>query len=320
MAARSRRRNLSPAPPRALATSSATASAPTSTSISRPSCSSSSPTPSSSPSSPSTSPARSSPPARTRPTSSSPATIHLAETARFWNRFFSAALDDFNRFDGNIIGAFRHFNDIGLIEIITCGATHGYMPLLGTDESVRAQVRTAVATHIRHLGKHPQGIWAPECGYRPAGFWNYPVEFADGSPKPRRLRPHRRRAGALRIQPRLLLRRHPPRRREPPHPLPLRAPQRRSPHRRRHRADHPRRPAQPLPALLRRRPLRQALRHHRLPPRPPHRPAGLVRRHRIPRRRQLPRLPQKALARRPPLLAGHRPQRRHRRQAPLLPA
>jgi len=100
---------------------------------------------------------------------------HLAETARFWHRFFTTALDDFNALGGDIIRGFRRFNDAGLIEIITCGATHGYMPLLGTDESVRAQVRTAVSTHIRHIGKHPKGIWAPEAGYRPAGFWNYPV-------------------------------------------------------------------------------------------------------------------------------------------------
>jgi len=109
---------------------------------------------------------------------------HYAETARFWHKFFSQALEDFNHFDQNIIKGFRHFNDIGLIDIITCGATHGYMPLLGTDESVRAQIRTAVDTHIRHIGKHPRGIWAPECGYRPAGFWNYPVPNADGSPTP----------------------------------------------------------------------------------------------------------------------------------------
>jgi 1,4-alpha-glucan branching enzyme len=107
---------------------------------------------------------------------------HLAETARFWHKFFSDALNDFNALDTDIIAGFRHFNDAGLIEIITCGATHGYMPLLGTDESVRAQIRTAVNTHIRHIGKHPRGIWAPECGYRPAGFWNYPVPNADGSP------------------------------------------------------------------------------------------------------------------------------------------
>ncbi|WP_348268567.1 DUF1957 domain-containing protein [Edaphobacter paludis] len=109
---------------------------------------------------------------------------HYAETARFWHRFFSQALEDFNHLDQNIIKGFRHFNDIGLIDIITCGATHGYMPLLGTDESVRAQIRTAVATHIRHIGKRPKGIWAPECGYRPAGFWNYPVANADGTPTP----------------------------------------------------------------------------------------------------------------------------------------
>ncbi|HZY74398.1 MAG TPA: 1,4-alpha-glucan branching protein domain-containing protein [Edaphobacter sp.] len=109
---------------------------------------------------------------------------HYAETARFWHRFFSQALEDFNHFDQSIIKGFRHFNDIGLIDIITCGATHGYMPLLGTDESVRAQIRTAVSTHIRHIGEHPRGIWAPECGYRPAGFWNYPVGNADGSPTP----------------------------------------------------------------------------------------------------------------------------------------
>jgi 1,4-alpha-glucan branching enzyme len=86
--------------------------------------------------------------------------VHLAETARFWQRFFSLALEDFNHLDRNIIAGFRHFNDIGLIDIITCGATHGYMPLLGTDESVRAQIRTAVDTHDpshrtsppRHMG------------------------------------------------------------------------------------------------------------------------------------------------------------------------
>jgi 1,4-alpha-glucan branching enzyme len=109
---------------------------------------------------------------------------HLAETARFWQRFFSQALDDFNHFDRDLIAAFRHFNDTGLIDIITCGATHGYLPLLGTDESVRAQIRTAVDTHIRHIGKAPRGIWAPECGYRPAGLWSHPVGNADGTPTP----------------------------------------------------------------------------------------------------------------------------------------
>ena len=100
---------------------------------------------------------------------------HYAQTARLWHRFFTDALDHFNALGQDIIAGFRHFNDAGLIDIITCAATHGYLPLLGTDESVRAQVRTAVQTHRRHIRKEPRGIWSPECGYRPAGYWDYPV-------------------------------------------------------------------------------------------------------------------------------------------------
>ena len=106
---------------------------------------------------------------------------HYAETARFWQRFFNQTLEHFQALGGNIVSGFKHFHQAGFIEIITCGATHGYLPLLGTDESVRAQVRVAVQTHVRHLGEHPRGIWSPECGYRPAGPWSYPVANADGS-------------------------------------------------------------------------------------------------------------------------------------------
>ena len=100
---------------------------------------------------------------------------HLAETARFWQRFFTQAQEDFEALGKDIVKAFRRFGDAGLISLITSAASHGYLPLLGTDESVRAQIRTAVAAHQRHLGSSPQGIWSPECGYRPAGRWSYPV-------------------------------------------------------------------------------------------------------------------------------------------------
>ncbi|MGA2437460.1 MAG: 1,4-alpha-glucan branching protein domain-containing protein [Acidobacteriaceae bacterium] len=105
---------------------------------------------------------------------------HLAGTARIWGHFFASALDDFNALGGSIVQGFRRFSDAGLIEVLTCAATHGYLPLLGTDESVRAQVRTAVQTHLRHFGRPPRGIWLPECGYRPAGLWSTPV-LDDGS-------------------------------------------------------------------------------------------------------------------------------------------
>jgi 1,4-alpha-glucan branching enzyme len=101
--------------------------------------------------------------------------VTLADTARFWGRFYTAAQTEFNGLDGDVVRGFRHFNDSGLIEVLTTAATHGYLPLLGSDESLRAQIRTAVETHRRHFGRAPRGIWLPECGYRPAGLWSYPV-------------------------------------------------------------------------------------------------------------------------------------------------
>jgi 1,4-alpha-glucan branching enzyme len=111
---------------------------------------------------------------------------HFANTARYWRSFFEQAVGDFEALGGDIVRGFRDCNDAGLIEIVTCCATHGYLPLLGTDESVAAQVRMGVATHERHLGRKPRGIWLPECGYRPAGTWQRPVAPHDhgepGSP------------------------------------------------------------------------------------------------------------------------------------------
>jgi 1,4-alpha-glucan branching enzyme len=64
--------------------------------------------------------------------------------------------------------AFRRLMEAGYLEILTCGATHGYLPLLASDaESLYAQLSMAVRTHVRILGRRPRGIWLPECGYLP---------------------------------------------------------------------------------------------------------------------------------------------------------
>lgn len=68
----------------------------------------------------------------------------------------------------NIIQGFKHFQDVGLLEIITCGATHGYFPILYVNEkTVRAQIAVGVQTYERFFGRKPRGIWLPECGYIP---------------------------------------------------------------------------------------------------------------------------------------------------------
>ncbi|MBI2974086.1 MAG: DUF1957 domain-containing protein [Deltaproteobacteria bacterium] len=66
----------------------------------------------------------------------------------------------------NIVSGFKHFQDIGKLEIITCGATHGFLPLLRpSHEAVRAQIEMAVRHYTEHFGRAPRGIWLPECGY-----------------------------------------------------------------------------------------------------------------------------------------------------------
>ncbi len=105
---------------------------------------------------------------------------HLRGVAKFWEDFFQQAERQFEALGQDIIAGFRRFYDSGAIEIITCGATHGYFPLLGTDASIRAQVKLGVATHEKFFGRKPRGIWLPECGYRPAGEWRFPVSVNGG--------------------------------------------------------------------------------------------------------------------------------------------
>jgi len=106
---------------------------------------------------------------------------HMAHLADRWVAFYTENRDDFeNRYRKRILDAYRDYLDKGTLDIITCGATHGYFPLLGTDASINLQVKTAVETHRRHFGKKPSGIWMPECAYRPGYAWKRPV--ADGYP------------------------------------------------------------------------------------------------------------------------------------------
>ncbi len=73
-----------------------------------------------------------------------------------------------NRFNRDIIGAFRRLQDEGLIEIITSAATHAYLPLLARDSSINAQLKAGIQSYERLFGRKPSVIWLPECAYRPA--------------------------------------------------------------------------------------------------------------------------------------------------------
>lgn len=92
--------------------------------------------------------------------------LYLAEWYKNWYENVKSLFND--RFGRDIIGAFRKLQDDGFIEIISSAATHGYLPLLSRDSTIRAQLRAGIASYERMFGKRPSGFWLPECAYRPA--------------------------------------------------------------------------------------------------------------------------------------------------------
>ncbi len=100
----------------------------------------------------------------------------MRDLARFYHHWYARALTSFrDRFGRDLIGAFRRLQDVGLIEVSTSAATHGYLPLLSRDSSIYGQVRTGVEAYRARFGRAPRAIWLPECAYRPAI-----VDEADG--------------------------------------------------------------------------------------------------------------------------------------------
>ena len=73
--------------------------------------------------------------------------------------------------DRDILAQFRDLQDRERLEITSSAATHGFLPLLGRDESIRLQLAVGRAEHQRIFGRLPEGCWIPECAYRGAGPW-----------------------------------------------------------------------------------------------------------------------------------------------------
>jgi 1,4-alpha-glucan branching enzyme len=90
------------------------------------------------------------------------------DVAKMYVENLTASLNLWNdRYKRNLINAFRELQDEGVIEIITCCATHGFLPLISTQEARRAQIQIAVANYRKHFGRQPRGIWLAECAYEP---------------------------------------------------------------------------------------------------------------------------------------------------------
>ena len=95
---------------------------------------------------------------------------------RFNPSFYELALMYYHRFvrmkdkftgiyNRDLLSQFKKYQDLGKLEIITCGATHGFFPLMNNKQAVTAQVRVGINSYRKYFGKDPRGIWVPECAY-----------------------------------------------------------------------------------------------------------------------------------------------------------
>ena len=88
------------------------------------------------------------------------------DLAWMYHHKFCQARATWRHYAGNLVAAFRQFQDEGLVEIITTAATHALLPLMaGHPPSIRAQIMTARDHYRRCFGRDPRGIWLPECAY-----------------------------------------------------------------------------------------------------------------------------------------------------------
>lgn len=90
----------------------------------------------------------------------------LNKLALFYRDNFLFSKNFMENCNWDILSVYKSFKDKGYIEIITCGATHGFLPFMSFNEkAVRAQIEIAVKNYKKHFGVGPDGIWLPECAY-----------------------------------------------------------------------------------------------------------------------------------------------------------
>ena len=91
---------------------------------------------------------------------------HVKYLAEYYANEFNHTRHVWEDNKGDLISAFKGYVESNNLDIITCGATHGYLPLMKMyPEAVWAQLKVAVESHEENFGRPPTGIWLPECAY-----------------------------------------------------------------------------------------------------------------------------------------------------------
>jgi 1,4-alpha-glucan branching enzyme len=96
---------------------------------------------------------------------------HLARI--YYSRFLECREIYVDRLNCDLVKAFKRYQDGGFLEIITCGATHGFLPLMEQfPEAVRAQNQIACDDYEINGGRKARGLWLADCAYY-SGFETY---------------------------------------------------------------------------------------------------------------------------------------------------
>ena len=92
----------------------------------------------------------------------------LGGLARFYREEMARIRGVWDRHQGNVVAALRRHWDSGSLELLTCSATHCYLPgMLPAKEGIRPQLELGVRAFETLVGRAPIGMWLPECAYHP---------------------------------------------------------------------------------------------------------------------------------------------------------
>jgi len=93
----------------------------------------------------------------------------FAPVATFYRDHFRRMRAVGDRHGGDVVGGLVQHWDAGRLELITCSATHCYLPgMLAAREGIRPQLELGVRGFERLVGRRPTGAWLAECAYHPS--------------------------------------------------------------------------------------------------------------------------------------------------------
>ncbi len=94
---------------------------------------------------------------------------HFAPVATFYRDEIRRVRAVWQRHDGDTVAGFVKHWDAGNLEILTCSATHCYLPgMIPAREGIVPQLELGVQGFEKMVGRRPTGMWLPECAYHPS--------------------------------------------------------------------------------------------------------------------------------------------------------